>query len=89
MTSKKTPKLQETKPEREGVIRCTSEVRGKQVRSIYVSGVDEFNVVNIDFTDGTALTVQITTIHDLALPITQVQFVTDEQVPELCGTLND
>jgi hypothetical protein len=30
-----------------------------------------------------------TTIHDLALPITQVQFVTDEQVPELCGTLND
>ncbi len=32
MTSKKTPKLQETKPGREGVIRCTSEVRGKQVR---------------------------------------------------------
>jgi hypothetical protein len=30
-----------------------------------------------------------TTIHDLALPITQVQFVTDEQVPELCVTLND
>ena len=28
-------------------------------------------------------------IRDLALPITQVQFVTDEQVPELCGTLND
>jgi hypothetical protein len=25
----------------------------------------------------------------LALPITQVHFVTDEQVPELCGTLND
>jgi hypothetical protein len=30
-----------------------------------------------------------TAIHDLALPITQVHFVTDEQVPELCGTLND
>jgi hypothetical protein len=30
-----------------------------------------------------------TAIHDLALPITQVQFVTDEQVPELSGTLND
>jgi hypothetical protein len=28
-------------------------------------------------------------IRDLALPITQVQFVTDEQVPGLCGTLND
>lgn len=43
----------------QGVIRCTEEVRGKRVKSIYVSGVDEFNVVNIDFTDGTALTVQI------------------------------
>ena len=28
-------------------------------------------------------------IRDLALPITQVQFVTDEQVPELCGGQND
>ncbi len=28
-------------------------------------------------------------IHDLALPITQVQFVTDEQVPEFCGARND
>jgi len=35
------------------------EVRGKCVRSIYVSGVDEFNVVNVDFTDSTSLTVQI------------------------------
>ena len=59
MTRKKPLPHATVKPEREGVIRCTSEVRGKQVRSIYVSGVDEFNVVNIDFTDGTALTVQI------------------------------
>ena len=28
-------------------------------------------------------------IRDLALPITQIQFVTDEQVPELCGARND
>ena len=69
MTSKKTPKLQETKPDREGVIRCTSEVRGKQVRSIYVSGVDEFNVVNIDFTDGTALTVQIVPVAKLKVEL--------------------
>jgi len=59
MTSNKPPKQETAKPDREGVIRCTSEVRGKQVRSIYVSGVDQFNVVNIEFTDGTALTVQI------------------------------
>ncbi len=57
MTTKKR-RITDT-PTREGVIHCSSEVRGKQVRSIYVSGVDEFNVVNIDFTDGTALTVQI------------------------------
>ncbi len=59
MTLKKRAQDRTTSPERNGVIRCTSEVRGKQVRSIYVSGVDEFNVVNIDFTDGTALKVQI------------------------------
>jgi len=47
------------KPTRKGVIHCTEEVRGKCVRSIYVSGVDEFNVVNVDFTDSTSLTVQI------------------------------
>jgi len=43
--------------DREGVIRCTEEVRGKRVKSICVSGVDDFNVVNIDFMDGTAVTV--------------------------------
>lgn len=59
MTSEKPPKYKTAKPDHEGVIRCTREVRGKQVRSIYVSGGDQFNVVNIDFTDGTALTVQI------------------------------
>jgi hypothetical protein len=69
MTSKKPPKLQETKPAREGVIRCTSEVRGKQVRSIYVSGADEFNVVNIDFSDGTALTVQIIPVAKLKVEL--------------------
>jgi len=59
MTARKLAPMSTPEPHRDGVIRCTSEVRGKQVRSIYVSGVDEFNVVNIDFTDGTALTVQI------------------------------
>ncbi len=59
MTARKRAPISAPEPPRDGVIRCTSEVRGKQVRSIYVSGVDEFNVVNIDFTDGTALTVQI------------------------------
>lgn len=44
---------------RDGVIHCTDQVRGKTVESIYVSGVDNFNVVNIAFTDRTALTVHL------------------------------
>jgi hypothetical protein len=69
MTRKKPLQHTIARPEREGVIRCTSEVRGKQVRSIYVSGVDEFNVVNIDFTDGTALTVQIVPVAKLKVEL--------------------
>jgi len=34
-------------------------VRGKTVKSIYVTGVDNYNVVNVDFMDGTALSVQL------------------------------
>jgi len=69
MTRKKPFQHTTARPEREGVIRCTSEVRGKQVRSIYVSGIDEFNVVNIDFTDGTALTVQIVPVAKLKVEL--------------------
>jgi hypothetical protein len=42
-----------------GVICCDSEVRGKQVDSVYVSGVSDYNVVNISFLDGTTLSVHI------------------------------
>jgi hypothetical protein len=42
-----------------GVIYCDSEIRGKQVDSIYVSGVSDYNIVNISFRDGTTLSVHI------------------------------
>jgi hypothetical protein len=52
-------------------------------------GVIEFGSSHPDAYPALRLREQIfAAIHDLALPITQVQFVTDEQVPELCGTLN-
>ena len=41
------------RPSQDGVIHCAERVRGKAVKSIYVSGVDNFNVVNVDFMDGT------------------------------------
>ncbi len=59
MTSKNRSQAQTTRAKRERSIRCTREVRGKRVRSVFVSAVDEYNVVTIDFTDDTALTVQI------------------------------
>lgn len=42
-----------------GTIRCTKEVRGRIVKSITVSGIDNFNVVNVEFMDGTAFTVEL------------------------------
>ena len=57
MTSKKPLRNKTTRPER--VLRCISEVRGKRVQSISVSANGEYNVITIDFTDDTALTVQI------------------------------
>jgi hypothetical protein len=42
-----------------GTIRCTKEVRGRIVRSITVRGVDNFNIVNVEFMDGTAFTVEL------------------------------
>ena len=59
-TRDKVQKNTARKSNRKGIIRCAEEVRGKCVKAIYVSGADQFNVVNVDFTDGTALTVQIT-----------------------------
>jgi len=49
------------------VIHCAERVRGKAVQSIYVSGVDNFNVVNVDFMDGTTLTVQFTPVVSLKI----------------------
>ena len=42
-----------------GTIRCTNEVRGRIVKSITISGVDNFNAVSVEFTDGTAFTVEL------------------------------
>jgi hypothetical protein len=64
MTFAKRPKRSVTTSDA-GVIHCDNEVRGKHVRSIYVSADDQFNIVSIDFTDGTALTVEIIPIARL------------------------
>ena len=61
-TKRHSPRAHANQATREGVIRCTEHVRGKTVKSIYVSGVDNFNVVNVDFMDGTALTVQFSPV---------------------------
>jgi hypothetical protein len=53
------------RPTREGVIHCTEQVRGKTVKSISVSGVDNFNVVIVDFMDGTALSVEFSPVVKL------------------------
>jgi hypothetical protein len=43
----------------QGTIRCTNEVHGRIVKSITVSGVDNFNVVSVEFMDSTAFTVEL------------------------------
>jgi hypothetical protein len=64
-TKRSSRKGPDSKLPREGVIRCTKQVRGKAVKSIYVSGMDAFNVVNVDFLDGTALTIQVSPALEL------------------------
>jgi len=42
-----------------GQFRCSKEIAGKRVRSVYISYTDQYNVVEVDFTDGTSLSVEL------------------------------
>jgi hypothetical protein len=42
-----------------GQLRITKEIAGKRVRSLYVSYTDNYNVVEVDFVDGTSLSVEL------------------------------
>jgi hypothetical protein len=45
--------LEELPPLGPGQLRITKEIAGKRVRSIYISYTDNYNVVEVDFVDGT------------------------------------
>jgi hypothetical protein len=40
-------------------LRTTREITGKRVRSIYISYTDSYNVAEVDFVDGTSLSVEL------------------------------
>jgi hypothetical protein len=42
-----------------GQLRITKEIAGKRVRSLYISYTDSYNVVEVDFVDGTSLSVEL------------------------------
>ena len=42
-----------------GQLRITKEIAGKRVRSLYISYTDNYNVVEVDFVDGTSLSVEL------------------------------
>jgi hypothetical protein len=42
-----------------GQLRITKEIAGKRVRSFYISYTDNYNVVEVDFFDGTFLSVEL------------------------------
>jgi hypothetical protein len=42
-----------------GQLRITKEIAGKIVRSLYISYTDSYNVVEVDFVDGTSLSVEL------------------------------
>ena len=42
-----------------GQLRISKEIVGKRVRSLYISYTDNYNVVEVDFVDGTSLSVEL------------------------------
>jgi hypothetical protein len=42
-----------------GQLRITKEIAGKRERSLYISYTDSYNVVEVDFVDGTSLSVEL------------------------------
>jgi hypothetical protein len=51
--------FEELPPLGPGQLRITKEIAGKRVRSIYISYTDNYNVVEVDFVDGTSLSVEL------------------------------
>lgn len=52
-----------------GQFRCSKEIAGKRVRSIYISYSDQYNIVEVDFTDGTSLSVQLVPMVELKVEL--------------------
>jgi hypothetical protein len=48
-----------------GQLRIFKEIAGKCVRSVYISYTDGYNVVEVDFVDGTSLSVEILPMVEL------------------------
>jgi len=42
-----------------GQLRISREIEGKRVRSLYISHTNNYNVVEVDFVDGTSLSVEL------------------------------
>ena len=53
------PEAEELPPLGPGQLRITKEIAGKRVRSFYISYTDNYNVVEVDFVDGTSLSVEL------------------------------
>jgi hypothetical protein len=50
--------------------RCTEEIGGKQVRSVYISYADRFDIVEIEFLDGTSLSIELFPRVELRVELT-------------------
>jgi hypothetical protein len=57
--------LEELPPLGPGRLRITREIAGKRVRSIYLSYTDSCNVVEVEFADGTSLSVELFPLVEL------------------------
>jgi hypothetical protein len=55
---------------RPGQFRCTEEIAGKQVRSVYISYADRFHIVEIEFFDGTSLSIELFPMVELHVELT-------------------
>jgi hypothetical protein len=57
--------LEELRPLGPGRLRITREIAGKRVRSIYLSYTDSCNGVEVEFVDGTSLSVELFSLVEL------------------------
>jgi hypothetical protein len=48
-----------------GQMRITKEIAGKRVRSFYISYTDNYKVVEVDFVDGTSMSVELFPLVEL------------------------